>query len=324
MKQKILELLKHNKGTPISGEDISVQLGVSRTAIWKQINSLKAEGYLIESKSRRGYMLVEAPDILYPPELKIKLGDSIFSRDIHYKKQVDSTNTWAKRLADEGALEGSLAIAEEQTGGRGRRGRAWHSADQKGIWMSVVLRPKIPPTGAAKLTFVAAVAVVKAVKNVTGVELGIKWPNDLYYQGKKVCGILTEMKAEVDLIDYVIIGMGVNVNQEAVDFPEELNDIATSVALASGQRALRQDIAAQILLELEREYVSFVGNGFESTLKRWQELDLTYGKEVLVQEFSHQYTGIAQGVDADGSLLVETEKGRKAVSAGDVSIRVAK
>ena len=222
MRKRILELLRNSKGTPVSGEEISKELEVSRTAIWKHIQALKNEGYEIESVPKRGYILREVPDRLFPQEILSHLQTKWLGRNICYRDSVDSSNNLAKALANEGCENGLLVVAEEQGAGKGRLSRGWISPYAKGIWFSVVLKPPFLPQEASKCTLLAAVAVVKAINKIAGVHAAIKWPNDILLLGRKLVGILTEMNAEFGHINYVVIGTGINTSASPEDYPEEV------------------------------------------------------------------------------------------------------
>lgn len=321
MRTQILELLRQNNGRYVSGEDISRGLDVSRTAVWKHIQALKNDGYAIESHSRLGYALRQTPDLLLPDEIKASLQTRDIGRNIFYFSDVGSTNNEAKKLAADGCPHGTIIVAEGQNTGRGRLARGWFSPSGKGIWLSVVLRPPFSPIEAPKCTLLAAVALTKAIREVTAVPCGIKWPNDILYHGKKLVGILTEMSAEMDAINYVVIGMGVNVNVDSTDFPPEVSDIATSLSLCSGQTVDRLRLLCAILRHLEEAYNTAVAHGFASILDDWRRLSITIGQAVNVIGPNEQYSGLAVDIDEDGALLVETDGQVRKVIAGDVSIR---
>lgn len=321
MRTAILELLKQHAGQYISGEELSRKLNVSRTAIWKHIRTLKQSGYDIEAHSRLGYALRQNTDKLLPAEIKEQLTGSVFGQEIHYFDEVDSTNNEAKMLAANGCPEGTIVVAEAQTGGRGRLARGWFSPFGKGIWLSVVLRPPFSPMDAAKCTLMAAVGVNRAINAVTGADCGIKWPNDILWNDRKLVGILTEMSAEMDMINYVVIGMGINV---AIDeFPNELAATATSLSIATGRSISRVQLLAAVLAELENSYLLVKKTGFAPVLAAWRQESITLGRQVNVQGIDHSFTGMAVDIDADGALLVKTPQGVERVVAGDVSIRPA-
>lgn len=319
MRTAILELLKHNGGHYISGEEISHTLNVSRTAVWKHIRALKQDGYDIEAHPRLGYALRQNTDRLLPDEIKAHLTSRVLGQEIHYFTEVDSTNNEAKKLAADGCPEGAIVVAESQVTGRGRLARGWFSPFGKGIWLSVVLRPPFGPMDAAKCTLMAAVGVNRAINRVTGAGCGIKWPNDILWDGRKVVGILTEMSAEMDAINYVVIGMGINANME--EFPSEIAATATSLALATGQTVSRVTLLAEILAELESVYMLVKQAGFEPVFAAWRQQSITLGRQVKVQGFQRSFSGLAVDIDADGALLIKTPQGVERVLAGDVSIR---
>jgi BirA family biotin operon repressor/biotin-[acetyl-CoA-carboxylase] ligase len=252
MKTEILKVLHNNRSSYISGEELSKKLNVSRTAIWKTINQLRSEGYEIDSSPHKGYQLVNQTCDLNQSELEIALGSSDLISKIVYLTTVDSTNHYAKQLGNESVFEPSLIIAEEQTRGRGRLGREWSSEDKSGIWMSLLLKPDIQPTLAARITLMAAAAISSAIDDITGLETKIKWPNDIVIEGKKVCGILTEMSAELNHINYLVLGIGVNVNQS--HFNEEITSKATSLYNVSEVRYNRLDIVVSFMKHFSYYY----------------------------------------------------------------------
>lgn len=321
MRTAILELLKTNSGQYISGEDISRVLKVSRTAVWKHIQALKQAGYEIEAHPRLGYALRQTTDRLLPGEIEAHLTSSVLGRNIHYFGEVDSTNNEAKKLAANGCPEGTIVVAEAQATGRGRLARGWFSPFGKGIWLSVVLRPPFAPMEAAKCTLMAAVGVNRAINAVTGTGCGIKWPNDILWNGRKVVGILTEMSAEMDAINYVVIGMGINVNIKQQDFPSEIAATATSLAEAAGCQIPRIKLLTSILSELESVYTAVKTSGFAPVLEEWKTQSITLGQQVDVYGIDRNFSGLALDIDADGALLIKTPQGIERVMAGDVSIR---
>ncbi|MBP2662521.1 MAG: birA [Firmicutes bacterium] len=321
MRTAILELLKRNGGEYISGEELSRNLNVSRTAVWKHIRALKQAGYDIEAHSRLGYALRQNTDRLLPDEIRVQLTSTILGQEIHYFSEVDSTNTEAKKLAANGCPEGTIVVAEAQSTGRGRLSRGWFSPFGQGIWLSVVLRPPFGPMDAAKCTLMAAVGVNRAINAVTGIGCGIKWPNDILWNNRKVVGILTEMSAEMDVINYVVIGMGINVSIE--EFPDEFAASAVSLSVAAGRSISRVKLLTTILAELENAYILVKKSGFAPVLAAWRQESITLGQQVKVQGFERSFTGLAVDIDADGALLVKTSQGVERVVAGDVSIRPA-
>ena len=322
MRKAVLNLLRSNEEGYLSGEEISRRLAVSRTAIWKHIQALKEEGYQIESHARQGYRLCSAPDLLLEAEICSSLQTETFGkRGIVHLETVDSTNNIAKQIAAKGCPEGTIVVAEEQQLGRGRLARGWFSPYGKGVWFSLILRPPFAPQDAPKCTLLAAVAVTRALRRTTGLECKIKWPNDILWQNKKLVGILTEMSAEMDAINYVVIGMGINVNIHEGDFPPELKDIAVSLAQAAGVEFSRVAVLQAVLEELETLYQEALDSGFAPVLDAWRSLSATLGQDVRVIGLKSEFEGVAQDIDEDGALLVESADGLKRVLAGDVSIR---
>lgn len=320
MRTEILRLLRQNAGKYVSGEEVSKLLNVSRTAIWKHMQALREEGYKIDSHPRLGYCLKTIPDLLLPNEVCPQLTTGFIGHSLHYYTSISSTNNEAKRLADKGCPEGTVVLTEEQKAGRGRLARNWFSPFAKGIWCSVVLRPSFPPQEAPKCTLLAAVAIARAIRKA-GVHCGIKWPNDILYQGRKLVGILTEMNAEMDAINYVVIGMGINVNTTSDEFPAELRGVAASLASIRGQAVSRLDLLISLLRELESLYVAACREGFAPILSEWRTLSVTLGQPVDVFGINRTFSGVALDIDEEGALLVQTEAGLEKVIAGDVSVR---
>lgn len=321
MRSSILELLRNVAGQYISGEEIAKQMQVSRTAVWKHIRELKQAGYAIESHSRSGYCLMQAPDLLLPNEIKNVVSTQILGKHVHYYEDTTSTNNEAKILAAKGAAEGTIIVSETQNSGRGRLARGWFSPYAKGIWFSVILRPAFLPQEAPKCTLMAAVAVTKAIEHITGIRCGIKWPNDILYEGKKLVGILTEMNAEMDGINYVVIGMGINVNIAQTDFPEELQGIVTSLLILKGEKVSRVLLLNEVLQQLEVLYKEALEKGFVGILEEWKKYSVTLGRSVNVLGISETFSGVAVDIDDQGALLVKTDAEIRRVLAGDVSIR---
>lgn len=324
MRKKILELLRKSGERPLSGEEISRQLEVSRTAIWKHIQTLKNEGYDIESVPKKGYILKESPNRLFPQEILSRLQTRWLGHNICYRDSIDSTNTLAKGLANEGCPNGLVVVGEEQGAGKGRLSRGWISPYAKGIWFSVVLKPPFLPQEASKCTLLAAVAVVKAVNKIAGVHAAIKWPNDILLMGRKLVGILTEMNAEFGHINYVVIGTGINTNATPDDYPEDVKDIAVSVADAATEQFTRVDLLCDILKNMEDLYEKALLDGFAPILEEWRKYSCTLGQEVKVMAPDCTYFGKAEDIDEDGLLIVRKVDGTlEKVMAGDVSIRPA-
>lgn len=319
VKEKILALLKDADGF-LSGERISGQLGVSRAAVCKSVKKLREEGYAIESATNKGYRLLASPDLLTRGELLPLLATRYMGRRVYSYEVTDSTNRRAREEAERGAPHGSVFFAEEQTNGRGRLGRTWSAPRGAGVWMSVLLRPKLTPADIAQVTLLAGLATCIAIREVTGLPVAIKWPNDIVYEGKKLVGILTEMAAEEDRISALVVGIGVNVNNAS--FPMELKEKATSLLLAGGRRVSRKELAARILLRLEEEYERFLQHAADRAfLDRYAQHCATIGSVVRVATGSEEFVGTAVGINETGALLVETGQGVRPVLSGEVSVR---
>ncbi|MDY3920411.1 MAG: biotin--[acetyl-CoA-carboxylase] ligase [Candidatus Limivivens sp.] len=319
MKSEILKILRQSDEF-VSGQELCEHFGVSRTAVWKAINQLKAEGYQIEAVSNRGYHLVESPDILSEESIGSLLQTEWAGKKLYCLETVDSTNNYAKKLAEEGAPHGTLVLAERQEAGKGRRGRVWQTPKGTAIAMTILLRPDIRPEKASMLTLVMGLAVAKACREILELETQIKWPNDVVIRGKKICGILTEMSAEMLEIHYLVIGTGINVNM--TEFPEELKTTATSLRLETGREVDRAKLAAVCMKHFENAYEIFRKTGDLSGLKaEYESMLVNRNQKVCVLEPGHEYTGTALGINDQGELLVETETGIRAVYAGEVSVR---
>ena len=323
MRKTIVELLKNAGDNFISGESIAGELGISRTAVWKHIQKLREHGYAIISRERRGYRLKDAPDLLLPSEIQIGLDTEIIGKEMEYHPSVDSTNRLAKKLAYHGAAEGTIVVAEEQTGGKGRLERNFYSPRGKGIWFSVILRPNFLPHDAPKCTLMAAVAVAEAMKRFN-MKAQIKWPNDIMFNGRKLVGILTEISGELGKINYLVIGIGINVNISRDDFPEELQPVAASLSEICGEEISRVKFLRAVLEEFDKLYREVNSTGFDNVLKIWRKYNVTLGKNIRVIsaiDGGETFTGRAVDLNSDGALVVKTDNGLRAVYAGDVSIR---
>lgn len=321
MKTKILQILRNTDGY-VSGQQLCDELGVSRTAVWKVINQLKEEGYEIEAVRNRGYRILEAADVLNGSEIKSRLHTQKIGSQVYYQPEIDSTNSWLKRLAEEDAPDGSVAIADMQSRGKGRRGRVWVTPFGTSIPFSILLRPDIRPERASMLTLVMGLCVAQAIHELYGLETGIKWPNDVVVHGKKICGILTEMTMQADYIDSVIIGVGINANMQ--EFPSELEDKATSLRKELGHPVKRADIVVKILEIFEQKYHIFLQTqDLEGLINDYHGYLLNKDREVRVLQPGDEHTGVARGIDALGNLIVErSDNGQtEKVFAGEVSIR---
>ncbi|MBR1391559.1 MAG: biotin--[Lachnospiraceae bacterium] len=319
MKAEILAMLREKKGY-VSGQEMSERLGVSRTAVWKVIHQLNREGYEIKAVQNRGYRLTEAPDVMSESELQSLRKTKWVGERICYFDEIDSTNSRASQLAEEGALHGTLVVADHQNSGRGRRGRSWSSPSQTGIFMTLLLRPDIEPANASMLTLLAALAVARGIEKNTGLTVQIKWPNDIVINGKKVCGILTEMNAQMDYVNHIIIGIGINVHN--TEFPDEIVQTATSIYLESGRHVQRAELIEAIWEEFEACYEGFLETqDLSSVLKEYDQYLVNRGKRVCVLDPKGTFEGVAEGITERGELLVETAEGQRKVASGEVSVR---
>lgn len=319
MKTKILCGLREAKDF-VSGQELCEQFGVSRTAVWKAIKQLREAGYEIEAVQNRGYRLIETPDILSDSELSSRIHTQWAGRDVIYKKEVDSTNTYAKQLGEQSGGHGTLVVADIQTAGRGRRGRNWVSPEGCGIWMSLLLKPDMLPGNASMLTLVMALAVQRALEKTAHVTAQIKWPNDLVVNGKKICGILTEMSAQMDEINYIVVGVGINANME--EFPQECRDVATSVYLETGAKVRRADLVASVMEQFEFYYDIFMRTqDLSGLMDAYNACMINEGREVRVLDPKKEFTGIAMGINERGELMVGTGDAVVKVDSGEVSVR---
>ena len=320
MKEEILRLLRSADGY-ISGQELCNRFGVSRTAVWKAINQLKEAGYEIEAQQNKGYRLMAAPDLMTEAEIKSLMHTDWVAKEVLYFDTIDSTNTKAQELAEKGYPSGTLVVADKQESGKGRRGRSWVSPSGTGIFMTLMIKPDINPNNASMLTLVAALAVAKAITSVTGEKALIKWPNDIVVNGKKVCGILTEMNAQFDYINNIVVGVGINVHNES--FPEEISQMASSLMIeAGGKRFHRAQIIAETMSYFEQYYDIFLKTQDLSALVReYDELLVNRNKSVRVLDPKEPFDGKAMGITPKGELIVDTWESRKLVSSGEVSVR---
>ena len=320
MKEEILRLLRSADGY-ISGQELCNRFGVSRTAVWKAINQLMEAGYEIEAQQNKGYKLMAAPDLMTEAEIKSLMHTDWVAKEVLYFDTIDSTNTKAQELAEKGYPSGTLVVADKQESGKGRRGRSWVSPSGTGIFMTLMIKPDINPNNASMLTLVAALAVAKAITSVTGEEAMIKWPNDIVVNGKKVCGILTEMNAQFDYINHIVVGIGINVHNES--FPEEISQMASSLMIeAGGKRFHRAQIIAETMSYFEQYYDTFLKTQDLSALVReYDELLVNRNKSVRVLDPKEPFDGKAMGITPKGELIVDTWESRKLVSSGEVSVR---
>jgi len=321
IRRKLLEAFSEAKGDYVSGQKISDVLGCSRTAVWKHIEELRKEGYELEAVRKKGYKIIKMPEKISANEIRIGLETETLGQVIHHYESVESTQTIAQQLATQGAVEGTLVVAEEQVGGRGRMARVWHSPKETGIWMSLILKPKIPIQQTPQLTLLAAVAIVQAIEEVTGLSPTIKWPNDILMNGKKIVGILTELQAEPDHVHSVIIGIGINVNQDLNHFPEHLQSIATSLKLEKGEPIVRAHIIQKFLTSFEKLYHQYLIHGFKPIKLLWESYSISLNKQITARTLSGTLTGRALGISDEGVLLLETEDGKiERIYSADIEI----
>lgn len=320
MKTEVLRMLKETDGY-LSGQEICERFHVSRTAVWKVIKQLEAEGYSIEAVRNKGYRLGTAGDIVSQSELLSSMSTEWAGRNLLYFDETDSTNTEAKKAAEAGAPHGTLAVADYQSMGKGRRGRSWDAPHGVGIWMSIMCRPRLHPSCASMLTLVAALAVAEGIEKTCGLKAQIKWPNDIVVNGKKVCGILTEMSTELECINYVVTGIGINANTE--EFPEEIREVATSLLLETGTRVRRSEIINAVMQSYEKYYAAFMAHqNMSGLLEEYNGSLANRDRQVRVLAPENEYTGTALGIDEMGELLVRTEDGQvQKVISGEVSVR---
>lgn len=318
---ELLRLLRASGGI-VSGERLSHELGVSRTAVWKQIRALRLSGYRIDAIPSQGYSLVSEPDLLDAGLLRSGLGKAcLVGCRIVCCKETGSTNADAFRIAEAGAPEGTVVVAESQTTGKGRLGRRWESPAGVNLYCSVILRPPIPPYEAPQLTFLSAVATARAIQAITGLQPAIKWPNDLLLNGRKVAGLLNEMNAETDQVGFVILGIGVNLNMRAEQFPGDLRTPATSLMLESGLVVSRQAFAVTLLQQLDKEYARFLQEGFGPVREEWAHYCNAFGREVQVDLGLTRVQGPFAGIDQDGALLLRLPDGsHERILSGDVTV----
>lgn len=319
MSDRLLEWFQNHPNEYISGEQISREWNISRTAVWKQINRLRAKGYEFEAVPKLGYRLIQQPTRLDERTLLLKLKTAVFGRQLKLLSKTESTQNEALAWAKAGASEGALVLAEEQTSGRGRRNRSWHSPPGKGIWMSLVLKPKIPLQFMPHLTLLTAVATCRAIKRIVPIEVGIKWPNDLLVDERKICGILLESFAEDERLLSVIAGIGISVNLDEQDYPEEIMTKATSLKIASGKEVDRASLVTEILYEWEQLYQLYEEQGFGPVRTLWEAQSITIGRTITVDTPYGEVSGVAQGLDDSGALVLLGSDGQyRKVFSGDV------
>lgn len=315
--ERVLALLHEAGNTFVSGEELSRKLAVSRTAVWKQINNLRADGYKIDSETSRGYRLVHSPENFDAGAVCRALKSRLIGGEIVALKETASTNQFAFRLAEEGAAEGTVVVADQQSAGKGRLGRIWHSPAGVNLYCSVILRPPIQPVAAPQLTFLSVIAVSRAIEKLAPIKTRIKWPNDLLINGAKVAGLLNEMSAETDLVKFVVLGIGVNLNMTREQFPADLRHPATSLLIEGGAIIDRTEFARVLFEELDDLYAVFLSEGYAPARKEWLERSRLDGALVTVTDNGLQRSGRVTGIDEFGALLLDSGE---QILSGDVVI----
>ncbi|MCD6337927.1 MAG: biotin--[acetyl-CoA-carboxylase] ligase [Verrucomicrobia bacterium] len=309
--QAILQALHSAGNKAVSGAELAERLGVTRAAVWARIHELRQIGYEIVATPHIGYRLLGCPDVLHADDLLARLGPTRrIGRNIRVFRKTSSTNDVVNRLAGDGVAEGIVVFAEGQTRGRGRMGRRWFSPSSKGLWLSVLLRPAILPSESSRLTVAGAVAVARTVARHTRRAARIKWPNDILLDGRKTAGILNELHAETDVVKYVVLGVGVNVNLSLRDFPQRLRPAATSMRIAAGKRFDRAAVAVTLLRELDAVYDAILRGDFEKIAAEWRDLSCTLGREVTVEAGARRVSGRAEALDPNGGLVIRRDDGR--------------
>lgn len=320
---ELLELFlrenRNGKSPFVSGEAISSSLGISRTALWKRVNALRARGFVVEGERGRGYRLTASPDIS-AEELMCTV-EGPLGKKVLFFQTVESTNDKAMGLASEGASHGTVVMAESQKRGRGRLGRKWASPGGANLYMSVILRPELPPRDAGLITLMGAVACASALRERIGLAVKIKWPNDLVFSGRKLGGILTEMRSEPDRILYAVVGIGINLNMKPSLFPGEIKETATSVLGETGRRMRRTPVAAAVLDAFSREIDGLRREGREPLMERWREMSSVLGRKVKASVGEKTIRGTAVDIDEEGCLLLRDAAGKlRRISSGDVAL----
>ncbi|MCK5300354.1 MAG: biotin--[acetyl-CoA-carboxylase] ligase [Thermoplasmatales archaeon] len=312
MKLDIIHLLDDKDF--ISGELISKKLNISRTAVWKKIQNLKKLGYNIESVKNRGYRLISKPDIPLSEEVLFELNTNIVGKNVHYFRSLESTNLFAKELIKKNAEEGTIVVSDIQTKGRGRKDRSWFSPEG-GLWFSVILYPNIPTQYAMLITMATSISIVQAIKELTGLSAVIKWPNDLLLEGKKICGILTELDAELDRINYSVVGVGINVNNVLED---ELCNKANSIFNIYNSKISRVDLLRLIIKYLDVNYAKLISNDYNYIRELWFENTDIIGRNVRLKLEKYEIEGIVIDIDDTGALILENIDKKIKIVSGDL------
>ncbi|WP_062356419.1 biotin--[acetyl-CoA-carboxylase] ligase [Bacillus kwashiorkori] len=310
VRKQILDAFRQAGDQFLSGEELARTIGCSRTAVWKYMEELRKDGFQLEAVRKKGYRIIDVPHHFSVNEFYLGLTTEKIGRNLLFFDSISSTQEMAKQRALKGDQEGTIIIADEQTAGRGRMNRQWHSNKGTGIWASLIIRPKIPIQKAPQITLLTAVAIAKAIEEITpnDVSIEIKWPNDIILNGKKVCGILTELQAEENRIQSIIIGFGLNVNQQRADFPQQLEQLATSLSIETNLHFSRSKLLQLICLQFEKLYDTYLKTGFSVIKILWESYSNSIGKTITARTISGNYTGTALGITEDGVLLLQDEK----------------
>lgn len=309
IRKQLIKALSDADGDFLSGQALAEKIGCSRTAIWKHIEELRKDGFILEAVRNKGYRILNTPEDLTESEILFGIETDRFGKHIHFYESVESTQKEAHRLAYDGAPEGTVVVAEEQRTGRGRLGREWFSHPKRGVWMSMIVRPDLPPQKAPQFTLISAVAAANAIEEVTGLHPEIKWPNDILINGKKVVGILTELQAEADKISSLIIGVGMNVNHDSEDFPKSVRKTATSLSIEKGEKISRAQLIQTFLRYFEKYYALYLNKGFAPVKLLWETYSTSIGKVITATTVTGKIVGRALGITDEGVLKIEDGHG---------------
>jgi len=318
--EKILKTLKRNEGKFVSIKEMAESSCLPRFNLYQSIGKLREWGYAIESEKGKGYCLNQTTDLLFSAEIKDGLKTKILGKEIHSYHTLKSTNLLAYKLAETGSAEGTLVISEKQTAGKGRMGRSWFSPSKTGLWMSLVLRPDIPPSKMPGLSICAGLALVQTVQKLFGLEAKIKWPNDCLIGERKFAGILMELSAEIDQVRFAVMGVGINANQKRMDFPSDIRKKTTSIRIELGEKVSRLELLKHFLVGFEKIYLGFVGKGLAGYRQEIKRRSSLLNRGVKVKFGDKSIIGTAVDIDDNGSLVVKTKTGVEAVAAGEVSL----
>lgn len=306
-RNKLIELLESSDYEFVSGQSLSEKLSISRSAIWKHMKELEKDGYQIEGVTKKGYRIMKSPDKVSENTIQWGLKTNWLGKNIIHKTTTTTTQQIAHQAAQEDAVHGTVIVADEQTKGKGRLARQWYSAKSKGIWMSIILRPNILPVMAPQLTLLSATVLADTISGNTALTPKIKWPNDIFINHQKTAGILTEMQAEQDQIQYVVIGVGINVNQTEEDFQDDIKDKATSLYLETGQEWNIKDLIQHVLLSFEKSYDLFMEKGFQDVKYKWESYGYRIGEQIKIKTLHREWEAKFLGIAEDGALLTLTE-----------------